>query len=198
MSKLAGKSHVGCNSHKVNLEVNHLIKSTADLNMAVFDVETVMKEATCKLKHSGLLRKFMGLKPVLANRTRWYGVCDIINLFVRLGDDLVPFDNKENGDISIYRIKKIQRKEQRYASMLGQINVVSISVQQGGRRLAKCRGDLDLVLYTLHEMKHCRNSVFCNCQLYGKCIAENLSVVLRKDFEIGVIKNSKWDDKLPE
>lgn len=54
--------------------------------------------------------------------------------------------------------------------------------------MVECVGDLNVLLDTVHEIKHCRNSVFCKCQLDSKQIAENSSIVPCNDLENGVIK----------
>lgn len=68
-----GIPHVGCNSHKLNLDVERFVRNDSELSALIEKTHTLMTSAKRKLKNAALLRNETDLKPVLHNKTRWSG-----------------------------------------------------------------------------------------------------------------------------
>lgn len=56
VARLAKKTHVGCNSHKLNLEVHAMVEGHQDLKSTINSVRDTMKSAKGKLKNAAVLR----------------------------------------------------------------------------------------------------------------------------------------------
>ena len=82
------KPLVGCLSHKLNLQVNKMIRCMPDLNRQIETVHKSMSAAKA-LKHSAMLRNLTDLSPVLPNATMWSGKSEMLTRFVPIRDELV-------------------------------------------------------------------------------------------------------------
>ena len=71
ISSITGKPHVGCSSHKLNLEVRFMLNCHADLRTTVSTEHDTIREVKSKLKSAAVLRNLTELHPVLDNATRW-------------------------------------------------------------------------------------------------------------------------------
>jgi hypothetical protein len=72
-ARLRNKPHVGCNNHKLNLDIELMVSGDNQLSQAIDCIHETMKAAKQKLKNSALLRNLTVLKPKMHNKTRWSG-----------------------------------------------------------------------------------------------------------------------------
>lgn len=188
IANLAGIPLIGCNSHKLNLEVNHMLSCHADLRTIIDSVHETMKSAKSKLKNAAVLRNITDLRPIINNATRWSGKSDMLERYLRLRDDLIEASGEPNADIQMDTTIRFKNKVVRYAAMLQEINAVTKYLQIQGRTLADCRDDIDLLIDSIAQENANRNSNLFNCRLGKKYIDPKSSIVHSAAFESGVVK----------
>ena len=110
-AKELGIPHVGCNSHKLNLDMNDWMEAPALKNI-IESVADTMKEAKNSLKNASLLRRLTSLKPVLYNKTRWSGkFINMLSMFVRVRVQLVTVAEDENSNLTVRADIMFYRKQ---------------------------------------------------------------------------------------
>lgn len=87
-ARIAGKPHIGCASHKLNLEVREMLCKHPDLCGVIKSVHDIMKMAK-SLKNQAILRNLTDLKPILHNKTRWSSQSDMLNCFIEIRPEIV-------------------------------------------------------------------------------------------------------------
>ncbi len=156
LARICNKPHVGCNSHKLNLEVNSMVSSHLDLKRTIDCVRDTMKSAKVKLKNAAILRNITELVPITDKDTRWSGMYRVLSRFDRLRDYLLEASDEQGCELSFNSSNVFAAKNRRYARMLGEINQVTLSLQKEGHSLADCRDDLDALLEAINEEKRFR------------------------------------------
>ena len=71
--------HVGCNCHKLNLEVEHMLKIYKTLNERLVKFHETMLHCKQNLKDRTLLSNMTNRKPIIYNEIRWSGKYAIID-----------------------------------------------------------------------------------------------------------------------
>eukprot|EP00171_Calliarthron_tuberculosum_P004682 IDg4682t1 len=79
---------VGCNSHKLNLEVNLMVDSQSDMRYVIESVHGTMASDK-QLKDAAILRNLTDYKPFMHNKTRWSGKLHILHRFLLIRDELI-------------------------------------------------------------------------------------------------------------
>ncbi len=131
LARISSKPSVRFCSHKLNLEVNSMFSKDVTLKDTLSSVSATMKSAR-HLKNAAILRNLTDLKAVLANETRWSGKYSMIQRFIRIYDQLCDVSNDAEGDLTINRAPEFLNQAQRFATMLGEIAVVTKSLQTSG------------------------------------------------------------------
>lgn len=72
IASVENNNYVGCNSHKLNIEVNHMLTQNQQIQSTLDCVHETIRDAK-RLKLSALLRNLTDLKPIMRNETRWSG-----------------------------------------------------------------------------------------------------------------------------
>ncbi|KAI0556954.1 Ribonuclease H-like protein [Gracilaria domingensis] len=151
-SKL-GKRFVGCNSHKLNLEVNHMADRHSQGKQTIDSVHGTMKDAK-KLRNAALLRNLTDLSPRMHNTTRRSGKLHMLKRFIRIREDLLDVHNSSEGDLLIDASVQLATRAQKFSKMLAELDIVTKSLQTRGHTLAQCRDDLDVLLETVMEQRN--------------------------------------------
>ncbi len=102
IAKLAGIPYVGCNSHKLHLEVNVLVESHPDMRQNIDSVRDVMREAKTRLKNATVLRNITRLKPKLDNDTRWSGKYEVLRRFELMRNDSVEASQHSDCNLTVH------------------------------------------------------------------------------------------------
>ncbi len=144
---------IRCNSHKLNLEVNHMCGKKTDLDNAILSGHGTVRSAKT-LKNAAVLRNLTELKRIMHNRTRWSGKVHMIRRFLSIGEELLEVHDSRDGDIEIDDTARFQGKVIKYTKMLSTIDVVTKSLQSKYHTLSKCRDDLDVLMEAVNEGKH--------------------------------------------
>ncbi|KAI0560856.1 Ribonuclease H-like protein [Gracilaria domingensis] len=181
------KRFVGCNSHKLNLEVNHMEDRHSQLEQTIDSVHGTMKDAK-KLRNAALLRNLTDLSPIMHNAIRWSGKLHMLKRFIRIREDLLDVHNSSEGDLVIDASVQLATRGQKCSKMLAEIDIVTKSLQTRGHTLAQCRDDLDILLETVMEQRNIRSSPLYQCKLENKYIAPDAAIVLDPIFESSVVK----------
>ncbi len=126
--KLARIPHVGCNSHKLNLEVNAMVDAHSDLRNTIQSVRNTMTSARSELNNSAILRNITDLRPKPDNATRWSGEYAIIYQWTRMRNYFIDASEDPESDISINSSTPFANKTTRYRRMLKEINDVTKSL----------------------------------------------------------------------
>ncbi len=195
LSKFTGMPHIGCNSHRLNLEVNQIISSHLDLGRTIECVRDTMKSAKMKLKNAAVLRNITDLKPKLYNNTRWSGKCAILTRFDKMRDDLVQAIEHPKSDLLVPTSVIFAKKTKKYAGMLRAIDEVTKSLQKDGHLVSDCRDDLDALIESVSDQRTEKSSPFYNCRLGTRYIARDAAIVQDVPFESAVVKIQKRNGK---
>eukprot|EP00171_Calliarthron_tuberculosum_P003774 IDg3774t1 len=70
LASLLGVPHVGCMSHKLNLEVKKMVKNDKDLATTVESIHETMSNCRRRLTNRAMLRNLTELSPLIPNETR--------------------------------------------------------------------------------------------------------------------------------
>lgn len=70
IDRLVVMLHVGCNSHKLNLEVNRMVETLAEQDATIKSVHETMKAFKTRINHSSVLRNVTDPMPVMHSDTR--------------------------------------------------------------------------------------------------------------------------------
>ena len=184
----SGRPMVGCYSHKLNLEVNRMIKSTNELQDTINSVQETMAAAKSKLKNKAMLRNLVELSPVVPNETRWSGKCDMVNRYVAIRPELIAVSNDENCDLPIDATNVFADKVKRAGAMLREINSVTKELQKSGMTLRSCRTELNDLCMLISLSADKPHAAMYNCTLEQHYIGSNADIMTDPVFESAVIK----------
>lgn len=129
ISKDCKKPLVGCLNHKLNLQVNKMVKGTPELEQQISSVHETMSAARGSIKNASILRKPTSLQPVTPNVTRWSGKAHMLNMFVRIREQLAKESLDERGSIPMDRGTPFFNKVKKNAVILSEINEVTKILQ---------------------------------------------------------------------
>eukprot|EP00171_Calliarthron_tuberculosum_P002072 IDg2072t1 len=194
MARLINKPFVGCSNHKLNLDVNDMVRSSRDLSATIERVHSIMKHVKSSLRNSAMLRNLTDLRPVIHNETRWSGKHSMLKRFQEIQDDLVRVCDADNIDLPDTFGKGLISKVERYEKMLASINVVQVQMQKKKCSLAFCRDALNTLIEAISEEKCQRGSNLFGCLLLPHHIATNAACVKYPIFETAVVKIQKGDE----
>ena len=151
IARVLENPHVGCNSHKLALEVNLMMKNHFDLTRVIDAVHETMRTAKIKLRNAALLRNLTDLRPIMNNETRWSGKVLMLKRFLRIREELIEASNDLHGDIPINISSSFTSQTRKYQAMLSEIDVVTARWQTYGITLKHCRGALDTLIDAVEE-----------------------------------------------
>lgn len=84
ISLLKSIPHVGCCSHKLNLEVCETFRVHDDLRDTLESVHNTTKAAKTRLKNAFILRNVTDSQAIIPNDKRWSGKSNMLQRFVRI------------------------------------------------------------------------------------------------------------------
>ena len=146
ISTLTQIPHLGYTSHKLNLEVCEMINKEDDINETIMKIKETMKAAKGKLKNAAILHDLTDTKPVLDSDTRWSGKVYMPRQFNKLKAHIVKAVRDEKAEIPVDTTPLFAAKPMKYQKMLDEIDFVTKSIENNGRKLAEFRGDLDILI----------------------------------------------------
>ena len=185
---IAGKPHIGCASHKLNMEVRFMVNCHADLRTTLSTMHDTMREVKSKLKSAAVLRNLTELHPVLDNATRSSGKVAMLCRYTKIHDEILEASNHPDSEFTVNSSAVFVAKTKKYYEMLAEIDVVTKSFQERGRTLASCRADLDTIFDAVQDEKNRRGSSLYGCCLGKKWIGVDAAIVHSRAFEQGVAK----------
>ena len=188
VSKLTGKPHIGCLSHKLHLEVRSMINRHIELKNVIESVHRTMKEVKSKSKSAAVLRNLTELHPVLDNETRWSGKVLMLKRFIEIRSEIIEASEHEDSEFYVNTSPIFAARTSRHYRMLREIDAVTKSLQIRGRTLAECRGDIDTLIEAVREEKSKPGSDLFGCKLETKYIGPNSRVTVAPIFESAVNK----------
>jgi hypothetical protein len=204
-AELAEMPHIGCKNHKLNLEVNNMVKrNDARLDALLNKLQRLMTNLKT-MKNSASLKTFTPLKPQLYNKTRWSGKYKVIRKFVKIRSALLHMSEDDNNEFVLepaLRTNTLLEKAVAYKKMLQSIDYTTRFLQHKGISLFRAQDALnDLVEFVKegnaasptmqHPLKHCK--------LEDKWIGRDSAKLASPHFHNGIIKlQSKMTGALTE
>jgi hypothetical protein len=101
IAKLLGVPHVGCQNHKLNLEVKYMIAEWPILKTLIEKVNECQKSVKTKLKNAAILRNMTDLRPVLIHEICWSSIRESMCHWVRLHETLMEAADHEDATIEM-------------------------------------------------------------------------------------------------
>lgn len=188
ISELLSIPHVGCSSHKLNLEVETMVQADQNLKSCLELVHTTMTDVRGKLRNRAMLRNLTSLCPVVENKTRWSGKCHMLRRFCVIYDHLRAVCEQENATVSMNLTPSFKANVKRLSDQLDEIDSVTKFLQTEHLSLADCRVALDTLIELVAEQKDDPESKLHNCMMGTGHISSNSRHCRNKSFESGVIK----------
>ncbi len=183
--------HVGCNNHKLNLEVKKMITESPSLQSTIDSVHLTMKSCTTGLRNRALLRNITDLSPVLNNQARWSSVHFMLKRYMRIRDALLSVGDSSESSLHLNRSTAFKTKAALYSSQFEEINVVTNELQKRGLNLSDSRYLLDDLIDAVENGRDDMSSPFFQCVLGTTYISGIAPIVHSPDFESGDIKIQK-------
>ena len=185
--RILGILHIGCNSHKLNLDMNDWMEDPI-LKAMIDSVASTMKEAKNSLKNAALLRRLTPLKPVLFNKTRWSGKFNMLTRFVRVRVQLVTVAENEDSNLSVWADVVFYNRTVRITMVLDKFNEVTIFMQTRLLTLSLCHRSLDHLIACALTGRDQPGNVFYRNGFNPKRTTPRGTLTPFSDFESGVVK----------
>jgi hypothetical protein len=185
---------VGCNNHKLNLEVERFIKDNCPQLLASVRETMVALKNSCKFM--ARLKKKTKYRPYLYNDTRWYGKYFMLKRYWVLYDFIVEINaeisavekrNPKLIPLNTTSIPNIKAEVLKYADFLEHFHNTHMDMEKRYASLSWCRTQLDAWV-----TKEAEPNTTNPDDLYGnlnlRWIKQDSSIVKDKNFESGVVK----------
>lgn len=185
--------HIGCASHKLNLQVEAMVESDKDLESCLKSVHDTMMDVRGGLRNRAMLRNLTALCPIVDSKTRWSGKCNMLQRFCRVYDDLKAVAKHESSSIVMDLTTAFKANVTRFSEQLAEINFVTKLLQTKNLSLSECRMAMDSLSYVVHSEKTKLNSKLFKCKLGTSYISSTSHLVKHKAFENGVVKIQRDD-----
>jgi len=183
-----GVPHIGCTSHKLNLEVKTMVEENVSLKTTIDEVHQTMLDCRQKLKTRAMLRNITDLSPIIHNATRWSGKYLMFRRYDRIREKINHIATREKATLSIVQTNDLYTRADRFANMLQQVNQVTIELQNRKNTLSDCRFALDTLIESVELYKNNVSSPLYMCSLGTKYIDTEADISLNPVFESGVVK----------
>ncbi len=148
--RILGLPHVGCNNHKLNLDMESWVTADNELKETLEKIASTMKSAKNSLKNAAILSELTNLKPVLYNKTRWSGKFDTIDRFIRIRSDLITAANNIECDVEVEDGMNFLRTCEKYHRIMKRMNEITIKMQTSYISLSSCRRNMEYII-SRHE-----------------------------------------------
>lgn len=109
IARLCGVPAIGCTNHRLNLQVERMIQEDSELGNVVESINSTTLEAK-QLKNAAVFRNLTHYKPLVYNRTRWLGKCEMLSRFVHIRDEIIKA-SKSDCSISANSQENFNRKQ---------------------------------------------------------------------------------------
>lgn len=193
ISRLLQVPHVGCMSHKLNLEVKAMVKRHHLLRSTIDSVQQTMSDCKRRLRNRAILRNLTRFTPVLMNETRWSGIYTMLKRYNHIRDDLLKVVDTEGATVTMDVSSGFSRQTKRFADMLAEINTVTLELQKYGASLSDCRYAVDTLSEVVTSGRNDEHSLFYGCKLGNSYIQEKSHIATDDTFETGVVKVQRGD-----
>eukprot|EP00171_Calliarthron_tuberculosum_P012024 IDg12024t1 len=114
--------HVGCISHKLNLDVNSMVKDMHDLANTIDKVHETMMNCKRRMTNRAMLRNLTQLAPIIHNETRWSGKYHMLRRFATIREQLLAVADTSGATVTIDRRQVFKRQVEAYVKMLHEID----------------------------------------------------------------------------
>ncbi len=123
--------HVGCGSHKLNLEVKAIISTDRVLQYTIDSVHSTMTSCKSGLKKSALLRNANDLNPVLNDETRWSSIHHMLSRYNRIRESLISAADSTDSSLTLERSFSFKSKAHIYAKHFPELIQLPLSYRKG-------------------------------------------------------------------
>ena len=188
-------AHVGCMSHKLNLDVNEMIDTDPILSDLLENVHDVMNLSR-SLKNAAILRNLTTLVVSTPNKTRWSGKSDMLAKCKRMHGSLqeaADADGSTEGlSKKILRTVAHKKSVEKQDKKLKIFNEATKLLQRRGTdaTLSKCRNVMDMLMQKIETVNSDgnREHVLFNCGFKGSRVKLQGTLSPHWNFESAVCK----------
>jgi hypothetical protein len=168
---------VGCDNHKLNLEVQALLADPThgvQISRIIGLAHDAMKAAKTKNTIAAALRNLTSLMPVMYSKTRWNGKVALLQRYERIKEamaqvpGIVVLDDEDQAMLTVYRKK------------LEVVDECSRFLQTDRLKVATCRFALDMLME--------KTAAMANFNLGTGYIGPDANIIHNPEFQSGVIK----------
>ncbi len=153
MARILKIPHIGCLSHKLNIDVNEMLKSNKSMTMTLNSVPATINQCRRRLRNRDTLRNINDLTPVLPCETIWSEYARMISRYNRLRKELMIVAEDENTDLRINTTPQFYRNDIIIEKKLEEINFVVMESQREHLSLSHCRFSVDTLLEAVSSGK---------------------------------------------
>jgi len=179
---------IGCCSHKLNLQVDRMVKNHPNLQTVISDIHETMSSCRNGLKTSAMLRTLEPLRPIVENATRWSGKHAMLARFNKIRESLITVADSDGVRPAVDRSELFGFRARKYELMLDEINHVTLELQRHGITFSECRSALDLLIGSVQSEGNNIDSPLYDCRLLTDGIGDTGKLVINPLFESGVVK----------
>ena len=187
-AKILNLPHVGCNNHKLNLDIEDWAKQDVALLDVLNSIGMTMKSAKNSLKNAAILSELTPLKPVIYNKTRWSGKFDMLSRFLRIRCQLIQVAADEESNMHVNDSPMFLQSVKKFHRSMEVLNKVTIKLQQRCKTLSSCRVLLDYIIQKKENDADIMENRLFQCNFTPKRIQTNGSLTPNPHFESGVVK----------
>ena len=184
---------IGFCNHKLNLQVQRMVKQDSLMRNVFQDMQNIMKACRNGLKYTATLRKLEGLSPVVSNPIRWSAKYHMIARFNKIRRSLITVADTDGIDFPIDRSLSFSYKARKWKKMLDEINQVTSELQRKHSTLAECKNAVNILTDSVQMERVCEDSPFYQCRLVTNRIEIDSPIAIHPEFESAVIKIQKGE-----
>ena len=181
-------AHVGCSSHKLNLDIEEMVRRDVQLKQCIESVHKTMSDCKTKIRNRAMLQNISSFTPILECKTRWSGKYLMLKRFTQIYDQLRQVAEDERSTVAMNLTSEFKSDTGRYCKMLRQLDDVTKFLQTDLLPLSDCRLALNTIAEAVDKKKEDSTSDLYNCKLKTRAISPTSRLVTDKAFESGVVK----------
>ena len=148
LARLGGFPHLAFNNHLLNSEMNSMYENTIKngVGKTMNTCHETMLTTRGSIKNSTCIRLGKELKSFLGGQTNWTGWIYMMDIFVKIRDELITASHHKDANILIDSSLPFKTKAIKCAKMLDDVKFTAVSLQKILITLKECRKLLDMLI----------------------------------------------------
>lgn len=177
--------HFGCYNHEVAFDVNCMFRYAVQ-KRTIYQIRNTTRECNSSVKNRCMLQRLTSLAPVLPGATRWSGLCQIVQRFSLIPDELEQVADTEGPNLSIGRDTSFRENSIRLESYMKEIDFVTRSLKTHGLLLTEARFLCDSLFKTVKSQYSQPDAPLYLCKFKDVHSSKHSSHSPDSNFESGV------------